>query len=1042
MAGGSTYALVGNTSTVSVLVTNTGNGNLSNAGTISNLQGSVLSSSGLFTGASVNLLTGTQSGLTDGTSQSITYTFTPTGLGTYSTSITGSFTNGLNNTNSAGPDTATLVGTGVAPVQSVTVSNPNYVLVHSSATSTVTVSNTGNGNLAGSDSATLMTNLHGTQGAASSSVFTGGPGTINLFDTSSVGESTTAGYVYNFAPTQIGATSTTVVSSFINGGGVTNASGSVTSTLSGTGVAPIQTVGSSSFGGNGYVLVQQTAAAAVTIQNVGNGNLAGSGGAFNLNGSVTNTASGVSGATGSSSVSLFDSFGSGAPTSQTYNYTFAPTVKGAVGTGSLVASFSNGSNDGGGQGYNNAQTVNASVVGTGVAPVQTVVPSNTNLGYLLVGSQTATATVTQSNVGNGNLAGSGGIYNLNGSIGNALGGGYTGTNGTTVSLQDSNITATSSTFNYTFAPTVTGQSTTIVTSAFTNGNQDGTNTAQSVLTTITGTGVAPIASISAGTNGYVLVGSSNTAGVTVQDTGNGNLAGTGGGFNLNGSVSATTGSNYNGNAGPTSFSLQDANASGGATTGNYSYTFAPTIIGTSSTVVSATFANGGGNTNSAGSASVTVTGTGVAPIQSVAVNNAGGTGGTANTGNLGYFLVGGQSGTATVTQSNVGDGNLAGTGYPYNLRGSVSNVEDSGFSGGTGGQHIYLQDSNATTGATTSTFTYTFAPTVTGTATTVVTSAFRNGSDDQTNNSQTVTTTLTATGVAPIQTVSGTSTLARFVSPIYGGPSMANAGSATVTVTNTGNGNLAGTGTAYNLNTGSIGLLSGGSVFSPSGSNASSLSLTDSSNASLSYLYTPTARGNNSATVAIAFSNGSNDGTNASQTVDQTISGTGVGPKYKSTLVENPSSGGNTPVANTGTSDINFGNVALGTTVKDLYIYNTTTEFNNGTAELTDLTIESATLSDPASPLTFSIGTYSNYEVTENNGELIIPITLTATGSGSLTDILTITTDMNGAYQGSGDTYYYALNASMISSSAPEPASLLVLGVGLAGLGMARRRRR
>jgi hypothetical protein len=101
------YAFVGSTNTASVTIQNVGNGNLSGAGAISNLNGTIASGSRAF-----SLTGGTAISLTDGASQTFNYTYTPTQFGPTSVNLSASFSNGsADGTNSANTQSFTLTGT-------------------------------------------------------------------------------------------------------------------------------------------------------------------------------------------------------------------------------------------------------------------------------------------------------------------------------------------------------------------------------------------------------------------------------------------------------------------------------------------------------------------------------------------------------------------------------------------------------------------------------------------------------------------------------------------------------------------------------------------------------------------------------------------------------------------------------------------------------------------------------------------------------------------------------------------------------------------
>jgi PEP-CTERM motif len=303
----------------------------------------------------------------------------------------------------------------------------------------------------------------------------------------------------------------------------------------------------------------------------------------------------------------------------------------------------------------------------------------------------------------------------------------------TSSFSISGNSATTDTAHYTFKPTTTGATSTTVT--ITDAG------ATPLVVTLTGTGVAPLETITT-TNPYILIGQTGPVSLTVNNIGNGNLAGAGTINSLRGSVTSG-GSVFVGAGG--SFTLSDSTAgTAAATSATFGYNFTPTITGAASTTVVTTFSNGTNAANAGGSVTTTLTATGVAPVQSV--NS------TATAGNVRV----GASGTATVVVANIGNGNLAATtGSLNNLNASVSGGSTSGFSSANPGSLSLASNATATVASTaTTTLGYTFTPTSRGVASSAVSLNFSNGSSDGKNLSQSVAATVTGTGVAPVFTSS------------------------------------------------------------------------------------------------------------------------------------------------------------------------------------------------------------------------------------------------------------------------------------------------
>ena len=676
---------------------------------------------------------------TSGPNQTATRTYTakPTVNDVTTETLTAKGVNGLVNTTRA----FTLTVTGVAPVEEVSSSSAGYVLVGQSGTASVTVTNTGNGNTATNTSGTV-TNLNGSVSSLSGSPFVGsGTTSLSLKDTSS------AVFTYVFTPTAASSTATTatVISTFTNGSSDgQNKAATATSTISGQGVAPVD--GGVAGGNAGNVLVNNNSrTVGVTVSNTGNGNLSGAGAVSNLNGTLAHVSSnGFSG--GLFTVSQGDT------STATYNYVFTPTALGATST-SVTANFSNGSTDL----TNSSHSTTATITGTGVAPIQNITVSNSgapgstpgtgNVGYVLVNSpsNSAAATITVSNTGNGNLDTSvpQSVSNLNGSIGAGTsvfqGSGTTLGGGTGLNDPTTAGGTTSQSNTYTFAPTTRGAASSGIVTTFTNGNSNGSNLPQTVTTTLSGQGVAPVQNTDASASaGYVLVGTSKSLSYTVRNTGDGNLSGLPGTLsNLNGSVSSaglSGDAQFSGpSPNPTLFSLADTSSTA------VTMVFTPTVKGSSvSATITTNFSNGNASgNNQADAASTVLTGQGVAPVNSISS--------TVAASRIGS----GTAGNGAVTVANVGNGNLATGGLPdpsSNLQvTSISGPSGGGFSGAGAGAFT-LPD------ATTSTYNYSYTAakgTARGTYTNTVVATLGNGSADGMNTAGTVNTTVQGTAVGP-----------------------------------------------------------------------------------------------------------------------------------------------------------------------------------------------------------------------------------------------------------------------------------------------------
>jgi hypothetical protein len=162
------------------------------------------------------------------------------------------------------------------------------------------------------------------------------------------------------------------------------------------------------------------------------------------------------------------------------------------------------------------------------------------------------------------------------------------------------------------------------------------------------------------------------------------------------------------------------------------------------------------------------------------------------------------------------------------------------------------------------------------------------------------------------------------------------------------------------------------------------------------------------------------------------------GPIYSSSIVGSGVT--NTPTPGT-ESLVDFGTIELNSShTLELEIQNLAT----GSGGANDLTIEGYTITgvDPGS---FSVESAIAGTVIPAGGTLLVPLTVVGTGPGDLTSDLTIFTNAGTSSGGAGEAFNYLLDPMVVAGQsgtpAPEPASIALVGVGLAALAGLRRRR-
>jgi len=833
------------------------------------------------------------------------------------------------------------------------------VLVNSAPLSqTITATNTGDDTLTG-------VVFHGATGG----VF--GPTTDSAGVDLDPADSTTRDYDYD--PTARGADAGTLsVTSTNNGNSDLN--------LAGTGVAPVSTPVDETGADAGAVLVGMTGTAFISVDNIGDGNLdpRWTSGEGNLHGTAPDGAGTPFSLAGGGTISLPDGTSSGP-----INYNYTPAQRGTD-TWNTNLSFSDGSPDE----TNSPHTRPFTLTGQAVAPVSSIPDPLDDAGFVLVGN-TGTASVDVTNVGDGNLSGLGDPSNLHGTAPGGAG------EFTLVSPPDINLTdGSTETMTFEYAPVARGADSEVMSVDFTNGSQDGQNNPHSLSITVQGTGVAPVSSMpdTLGDAGYVLVGDTGTAAVTLTNIGDGNLSGLGAASNLNGT--APDGAGEFTRTSPAALSLADGASA------DLTYDYAPNTRGADSLDLWATFDNGSPDgENQPHAIGFTVQGSGVAPISDLP-------GGDLL--DYGPVLVGTNSDLDLPVQ-NIGDGNLSGLGDPSDLHGTAP----------AGAAPFSLQDPATIdlNDSQTANYTYRYAPTVRSPGDTLALDlSFTNGSPDETNSPHTRPFTLTGEAVAPISSLDDTATDAGIVR-------VGDTGTASVTVGNVGDGNLSGLGDPSNLH-GSV--PAGSPPFSLVGSG--NFSVPDSGSATFDYTYAPTARGTDALALNADFTDGSQDGTNQAHQLAYVLTGQAVGPVYDSIA----------PPAAT----IKFGWIVVsGYADEDFDVGNITTDPDGGDPTNTHLTLHNYTITGPDAALFQMLVDFADGTIVPAGSpwldlelRFVVP---PGTPPGVKTATLTIYTDEGAVFGGAGASFQYTLQGSVVT---PEPATLSLLCLG--GLAIVWRRRR
>ncbi|MBM4034468.1 MAG: choice-of-anchor D domain-containing protein [Planctomycetes bacterium] len=179
-------------------------------------------------------------------------------------------------------------------------------------------------------------------------------------------------------------------------------------------------------------------------------------------------------------------------------------------------------------------------------------------------------------------------------------------------------------------------------------------------------------------------------------------------------------------------------------------------------------------------------------------------------------------------------------------------------------------------------------------------------------------------------------------------------------------------------------------------------SLAQGAGTSRNYTYTPTAHGPQQATVRADFLNGSSDGANLPQILDQIITGTGVGPVFSSSLAPGTTLG--------------FGDVILGgQATQTLTISNLSTDGVFVDA-LTGLSLVSFVFGGPDGAA-FSVAPGVPGSAVSEGGFLDVEVQFAAQGpAGAKSATLTLTTDQGAAFGGGGAQFAWNLTGNVVEA--------------------------